>query len=45
MQALENVPEVKTVLDGLLAKTKYKSYSSSLGKLGQALGVKVDGWR
>lgn len=44
MQALETVPEVKTVLDGLLAKTKYKSYSSSLGKLGQALGVKVDGW-
>jgi DNA polymerase III alpha subunit (gram-positive type) len=44
MQALETNPEVKKVLDGLLAKTKYKSYSSSLGKLGQALGVKVDGW-
>lgn len=44
MQALETNPEVKKVLDALLAKTKYKSYSSSLGKLGQALGVKVDGW-
>jgi len=44
MQALETIPEVKTILDGLLAKTKYKSYSSSLGKLGAVLGVKVDGW-
>lgn len=44
LQALETVPEVKKVLDGLLAKTKYKSYSSSLGNLGQALGVKIDGW-
>lgn len=44
MQALETNPEVKKILDGLLAKTKYKSYSSSLGKLGQVLGVKVDGW-
>jgi DNA polymerase III alpha subunit (gram-positive type) len=44
LQALETNPEAKQVLDGLLAKTKYKSYSSSLGKLGQALGVKIDGW-
>jgi DNA polymerase III alpha subunit (gram-positive type) len=44
MQSLESVPEVKNMLDGLLAKTKYKSYSSSLGKLGAVLGVKVDGW-
>lgn len=42
--ALESVPEVKKMLDGLLAKTKHKSYSSSLGKLGQVLGVKIDKW-
>ena len=44
MIAMEDVPEVKTVLDGLLAKTKYKSYSSSLGNLAKVLGVKMDGW-
>ena len=42
--SLESVPEVKRLLDGLLAKTKYKSYSSSLGRLAQVLGVKMDQW-
>ncbi len=41
---MENVPEVKVMLDGLLAKTKYRSYTSSLGKLAQVLGVKMENW-
>lgn len=42
--SMENVPEVKNILVGLLAKTKYKSYSSSLGKLAQVLGIRMDNW-
>lgn len=42
--ALEGVPEVKQMLDGLLAKTKHKSYTTSLGKLATVLGVKMDNW-
>ena len=42
--SMETTPEVKAILDGLLAKTKYRSYTSSLGKLAQVLGVKVDNW-
>lgn len=44
LMSLENIPEVKVMLDGLLAKTKYKSYTASLGKLAQVLGVKIDNW-
>ena len=44
MISMEHVPEVQTMLSGLLAKTKYKSYSASLGKLAQVLGVKMDNW-
>lgn len=42
--SLENAPEAKQMLDGLLAKTKYKSYTVSLGKLANVLGVKMDNW-
>ena len=42
--SMEHVPEVKAILAGLLAKTKYKSYSSSLGKLAQVLGVRMENW-
>lgn len=44
MVSMENVPEIKAMLNGLLAKTKYKSYTSSLGKLAEVLGVKIDNW-
>lgn len=42
--SLENSPEAKNMLTGLLAKTKYKSYTVSLGKLASVLGVKMDSW-
>jgi DNA polymerase III alpha subunit (gram-positive type) len=42
--ATENSPEAKKMLDGLLAKTKYKSYAVSLGKLASVLGVTMDKW-
>jgi DNA polymerase III epsilon subunit-like protein len=42
--ATENSPEAKKMLDGLLAKTKYKSYTVSLGKLASVLGVTMDKW-
>ena len=32
------------MLDDLLAKTKFKSYSSSLGRLAKVLGVKMENW-
>lgn len=44
MQATENNPEAADILTSLLAKTKYKSYVSSLGKLASAFKIKIDGW-
>lgn len=36
--------EAERILAGLLAKTKYKSYSSSLGNLAKVFEIKIDGW-
>lgn len=44
MQATESNPEAAEILKSLLAKTKYKSYVSSLGKLASAFKIKIDGW-
>lgn len=42
--ALENDPEAKGFLEMLLAKTKYKSYTTSLGKLASVFKVTSDNW-
>lgn len=42
--SMENNEQAKKYLQSLLAKTKFKSYSSSLGKLGSAFEIKLDGW-
>jgi DNA polymerase III alpha subunit (gram-positive type) len=44
LQAAEKNPEAAEMLTGLLAKTKYKSYSSTLGKLANIFKIKMDGW-
>lgn len=44
LQAAESNPEAAEMLKGLLAKTKYKSYSSTLGKLAGIFKIKIDGW-
>jgi hypothetical protein len=44
LQAAESNPEAAEMLKGLLAKTKYKSYSSALGKLASIFNIKIDGW-
>ena len=42
--AMGNNPEAKEYLKGLLAKTKYVSYSASLGKLASVFKIKLEGW-
>lgn len=42
--SLEDNEEAKSYLQKLLNKTKYKSYSSSLGKLASVFQVKLDDW-
>ena len=42
--SMENNEQAKQYLQSLLAKTKFKSYSSSLGKLADAFKIKLDGW-
>ena len=42
--AMGNNPEAKEYLQGLLAKTKYVSYSASLGKLVGVFKIKLEGW-
>ncbi len=42
--AMESSPEIAEILKQLLAKTKYKSYGSSLGKLAGVFKVKSDKW-
>jgi len=42
--SLEGNQEAKEFLESILAKTKFKSYSSSLGKLASAFKIKIEGW-
>ncbi len=42
--ALENDEEAKRFLDALLAKTKYRSYTTALGKLANVFGIESKNW-
>jgi DNA polymerase III alpha subunit (gram-positive type) len=42
--SLENNDQAKEYLAALIAKTKYRSYASSLGKLAGIFKVKLEGW-
>lgn len=45
LQAIESSdPQAKAYLEQLLSKTKFKSYSSSLGKLAGVFNIKAGGW-
>ena len=37
-------PQAKAWLEQLVAKTKFKSYASNLGKLASVFDIKADGW-
>jgi DNA polymerase III alpha subunit (gram-positive type) len=42
--SMENNSEAKEFLEQLIAKTKFRSYSSSLGNLAKVFKIKLDGW-
>ena len=44
LQAMESNDWAKEMLTGLLAKTKYKSYSTTLGKLAAVFKIQLDNW-
>ena len=44
LQAMESNEWAKEMLTGLLAKTTYKSYSTTLGKLADAFKIQLDNW-
>jgi DNA polymerase III epsilon subunit-like protein len=42
--SLEGNPEIKAFLDKILARTKWRSYSTELGKLANAFEINIENW-